>query len=44
MEGAIPLWQEAGSPHQSAFGLTAIRERQDVWPGDSAGPTWDVPA
>ncbi|MFF4414730.1 ATP-grasp peptide maturase system methyltransferase [Streptosporangium sp. NPDC001559] len=44
VEEAILLWREAGSPHQSAFGLTATRERQYVWLGDPTGPTWDLPA
>ncbi|MEU8206580.1 ATP-grasp peptide maturase system methyltransferase [Streptosporangium sp. NPDC049046] len=43
-EEAVLIWQEAGSPHQSGFGLTVTRERQRVWLGDPAGPSWDLPA
>ncbi|MFF0250789.1 ATP-grasp peptide maturase system methyltransferase [Streptosporangium sandarakinum] len=44
VEDAVLLWQDAGSPHQSAFGLTATRERQRVWLGEPGGPSWDLPA
>ncbi|GAA2850751.1 methyltransferase domain-containing protein [Streptosporangium fragile] len=44
VENAILLWQDAGSPHQSAFGLTVTRERQHVWLGEFDGPSWDLPA
>ncbi|MER5646585.1 ATP-grasp peptide maturase system methyltransferase [Streptosporangium sp. NPDC002524] len=44
VEEAVLTWQGAGSPHQSGFGLTVTRERQHVWLGDPAGPSWDLPA
>ncbi|MEU0516937.1 ATP-grasp peptide maturase system methyltransferase [Streptosporangium sp. NPDC006007] len=44
VEDAILTWQEAGSPHQSAFGLTVTRDRQYVWLGDPDGPSWNLPA
>lgn len=43
-EDAILAWQEAGSPHQSAFGLTVTRDRRYVWLGDPDGPSWNLPA
>ncbi|WP_433247270.1 ATP-grasp peptide maturase system methyltransferase [Streptosporangium sp. CA-135522] len=44
VEDAVLLWQDAGSPHQSAFGLTVTREGQYVWLGDPHGPSWNLPA
>ncbi|GAA2210624.1 hypothetical protein GCM10009850_060830 [Nonomuraea monospora] len=44
VEEAIRTWQEAGSPHQSEFGLTVDRDGQRVWLGDRAGPSWRLPA
>ncbi|MGV9302770.1 ATP-grasp peptide maturase system methyltransferase [Nonomuraea sp. NPDC003727] len=44
VENAILLWQDAGSPHQSAFGLTVTPERQHVWLDEPGGPSWDLPA
>lgn len=44
VEDAILMWQAAGSPHQSAFGLTVTRDRQYVWLGEPNGPSWDLPA
>jgi methyltransferase of ATP-grasp peptide maturase system len=44
VESAIELWREAGSPHQSGFGLTVSREGQRVWLGEPDGPSWDLPA
>jgi methyltransferase of ATP-grasp peptide maturase system len=44
VEDAILLWQDAGSPHQSAFGLTVTPDRQYVWLGEPGGPSWDLPA
>ena len=43
VEDAVLAWQEAGSPHQSAYGLTVSAERQRVWLGDPGGPGWDLP-
>ncbi|MER5624145.1 ATP-grasp peptide maturase system methyltransferase [Streptosporangium sp. NPDC002544] len=44
IEDAILIWQDAGSPHQSAFGLTVTRDRQYVWLGEPDGRSWDLPA
>ncbi len=44
VEDAILTWQAAGSPHQSAFGLTVTGDRQYVWLGEPDGPSWDLPA
>lgn len=44
VEEAIVTWQNAGSSHQSAFGLTVTGEGQYVWLGDSHGPSWNLPA
>jgi methyltransferase of ATP-grasp peptide maturase system len=44
VEQAIATWQEAGSPHQSGFGLTVMPERQWVWLGEPDGPCWNLPA
>lgn len=44
VENAILLWQDAGSPHQSGFGLTVTPEKQRVWLGDPDGPWWELPA
>ncbi|MEU0484823.1 ATP-grasp peptide maturase system methyltransferase [Streptosporangium sp. NPDC006013] len=43
VEDAVLLWQAAGSPHQSAYGLTVSGDRQRVWLGDPGGPGWDLP-
>ncbi|MFF4992013.1 ATP-grasp peptide maturase system methyltransferase [Streptosporangium saharense] len=43
VEEAVLLWQDAGSPHQSAFGLTVAKDRQYVWLGEPDGPSWDLP-
>ncbi|MEV0592039.1 ATP-grasp peptide maturase system methyltransferase [Nonomuraea cavernae] len=44
VEDAILTWQRAGSPHQSAFGLTVTRDgRQRVWLGEPDGPSWNLP-
>ncbi|MBT2228978.1 ATP-grasp peptide maturase system methyltransferase [Nonomuraea sp. NEAU-A123] len=44
VEDAIEIWQGAGSPHQSGFGLTATPSWQRVWLGDIDGPSWNLPA
>ncbi|MDP9847458.1 ATP-grasp peptide maturase system methyltransferase [Streptosporangium lutulentum] len=44
VEEAVLTWQDAGSPHQSAFGLTVTRDRQYVWLGEPNGRSWDLPA
>ncbi|MEV8630661.1 hypothetical protein AB0395_03305 [Streptosporangium sp. NPDC051023] len=43
VEDAVLAWQNAGSPHQSAYGLTVTRDRQYVWLGEPDGPSWDLP-
>ncbi|MEU4836011.1 ATP-grasp peptide maturase system methyltransferase [Streptosporangium sp. NPDC023615] len=43
VEDAVLPWRGAGSPHQSAYGLTVSRERQRVWLGEPGGPSWDLP-
>ncbi|WP_442815997.1 ATP-grasp peptide maturase system methyltransferase [Streptosporangium sp. NBC_01810] len=43
-EKALLVWEEAGRPHQSGFGLTVTHDRQYVWLGDPDGPSWDLPA
>ncbi|MEV6981183.1 ATP-grasp peptide maturase system methyltransferase [Sphaerisporangium sp. NPDC051017] len=43
VEQSILTWQAAGSPHQSAFGLTVTREDQRVWLGAPDGPSWRLP-
>ncbi|MFF4988195.1 ATP-grasp peptide maturase system methyltransferase [Streptosporangium saharense] len=44
VEEALLTWQEAGSPHQSGFGLTVTRDRQYVWLDTPEGPSWELPA
>jgi methyltransferase of ATP-grasp peptide maturase system len=44
VEDALTTWQEAGSPDQTAFGMTVTDETQTVWLGDPAGPNWQLPA
>ncbi|MEV5499884.1 ATP-grasp peptide maturase system methyltransferase [Nonomuraea fuscirosea] len=44
VEEAILIWQDAGSPHQSEFGLTIGTDRQRVWLGEPDGPGWQLPA
>ncbi|WP_326644470.1 ATP-grasp peptide maturase system methyltransferase [Streptosporangium sp. NBC_01755] len=43
VENAILTWQQAGSPHQSAFGLTVTRSRQYIWLERPEGPSWNLP-
>ncbi|MBT2386576.1 ATP-grasp peptide maturase system methyltransferase [Streptomyces sp. ISL-11] len=43
VEEAIDTWREAGSPPQSAFGLTVGPGGQRVWLGDPDGPGWILP-
>ncbi|WP_435880995.1 hypothetical protein [Streptosporangium subroseum] len=44
VEDSVLMWQAAGSPHQSAFGLTVTKDRQYVWLGEPNGRSWDLPA
>ena len=43
VEHAVLAWQNAGSPHQSAYGFTVTADRQYVWLGEPDGPSWDLP-
>ncbi|GAA1101770.1 ATP-grasp peptide maturase system methyltransferase [Nocardiopsis composta] len=43
VEEAVAVWREAGSPHVSAFGMTADPREQRVWRGDPGGPSWRLP-
>ncbi|MGW1073534.1 hypothetical protein [Streptomyces sp. NPDC002537] len=43
VEEAIGTWRKAGSPPQTAFGLTAAPNRQRVWLGSPDGPSWHLP-
>ncbi|MEV4224788.1 ATP-grasp peptide maturase system methyltransferase [Nonomuraea sp. NPDC049725] len=43
VEKAIAVWQEAGQPHQSGFGLTVTGEEQWVWLDEPQGPRWRIP-
>ncbi|MET8156741.1 ATP-grasp peptide maturase system methyltransferase [Sphaerisporangium sp. NPDC005289] len=43
VEHAVLVWQNAGSPRQSAYGLTVTGDRQYVWLGEPDGPSWDLP-
>ncbi|MGW4662145.1 ATP-grasp peptide maturase system methyltransferase [Streptosporangium sandarakinum] len=44
VEDAVLTWRAAGSPDQTAFGLTVTPGRQYVWLGDPDGPSWNLPA
>ncbi|MBB5119960.1 ATP-grasp peptide maturase system methyltransferase [Streptomyces eurocidicus] len=45
VEEAILLWQGAGAPDQSRFGMTVDAEHaQTVWIGSPDGPSWQLPA
>ncbi|MFF0307021.1 methyltransferase domain-containing protein [Streptosporangium sp. NPDC004379] len=44
VEDAVLTWRAAGSPDQTAFGLTVTPARQYVWLGEPDGPNWDLPA
>ncbi|TDE41326.1 methyltransferase domain-containing protein [Nonomuraea mesophila] len=43
IEEAIHLWDGAGRPHQSAFGITITPGAQRVWLGTPDGPSWNLP-
>ncbi|MGW5211158.1 ATP-grasp peptide maturase system methyltransferase [Streptomyces sp. NPDC004051] len=43
VEDALDVWQKAGSPDQSAFGMTVTEWDQVVWLGDPEGPRWRLP-
>ncbi|MET8559460.1 hypothetical protein ABZV75_02255 [Streptomyces flaveolus] len=44
VEDALAVWQDAGAPAQSEFGMTVDGDgTQRVWLGDPAGPGWNLP-
>ncbi|MFI0420134.1 ATP-grasp peptide maturase system methyltransferase [Spongiactinospora sp. 9N601] len=43
VEDAILIWQAAGSPPWSRFGMTVTRDDQHVWLGAPDGPAWRLP-
>ncbi|WP_433891099.1 ATP-grasp peptide maturase system methyltransferase [Streptomyces sp. CA-111067] len=43
VEDALLAWQGAGSPDQTAFGMTVTDETQTVWLGEPGGPNWQLP-
>ncbi|MGY3205339.1 ATP-grasp peptide maturase system methyltransferase [Streptomyces sp. TE5632] len=43
VEDALDTWQKAGSPDQTAFGMTVTEWDQVVWLGDPEGPRWRLP-
>ncbi|MCC5036032.1 ATP-grasp peptide maturase system methyltransferase [Streptomyces sp. WAC 00631] len=43
VEDALAVWREAGSPDQTAFGMTVTEWDQTVWLGDPDGPHWRLP-
>ncbi|MFI0727637.1 ATP-grasp peptide maturase system methyltransferase [Streptomyces sp. NPDC021225] len=44
VEVALRTWQKAGSPGQSALGMTVTDETQTVWLEVPNGPSWELPA
>jgi len=44
VENALGIWQAAGAPDQTAFGMTVTDEIQTVWLGAPDGPGWMLPA
>jgi methyltransferase of ATP-grasp peptide maturase system len=43
VEDALMTWQAAGSPDQTAFGMTVTDDVQTVWLGLPDGPGWHLP-
>ncbi len=43
VETAIETWQDAGEPHQVAFGITISAAGQRIWLDTEDGPGWDLP-
>ncbi|EKX61433.1 methyltransferase domain-containing protein [Streptomyces ipomoeae] len=43
VEDALSVWQKAGSPGQTAFGMTVTEWEQTVWLGTPDGPRWRLP-
>ncbi len=45
IEEGLAVWQQAGSPPQTAFGMTVTDDlSQHVWLGTPQGPAWPLPA
>lgn len=43
VEEALLLWQDAGAPDLTEFGMTATPYEQTVWIGSPTGPGWRLP-
>ncbi|GHJ36626.1 ATP-grasp peptide maturase system methyltransferase [Streptomyces sp. TS71-3] len=43
VEEALAVWQGAGSPDQTAFGMTVTEWDQKVWLGEPDGACWRLP-
>ncbi|WP_105968430.1 ATP-grasp peptide maturase system methyltransferase [Streptomyces geranii] len=43
VEDALTVWQKAGSPDQTDFGMTVTEWDQIVWLGEPDGPHWRLP-
>ncbi len=43
VETAVETWQDAGEPHQVAFGITISAAGQRIWLDTEDGPGWDLP-
>ncbi|MEV7427684.1 hypothetical protein [Streptomyces sp. NPDC091212] len=43
VEDALLTWRAAGSPDQTAFGMTATDDVQTVWLGTPDGPSRHLP-
>ncbi|WP_328912987.1 MULTISPECIES: ATP-grasp peptide maturase system methyltransferase [unclassified Streptomyces] len=44
VENALTVWQAAGAPDHTAFGMTVTDEAQTVWLAHPDGPNWPLPA
>ncbi|MFB7715231.1 hypothetical protein [Streptomyces sp. NPDC056105] len=42
-ERSLALWQTAGAPGPSEFGVSVTADSQQVWPGTPSGPSWSLP-
>ncbi|OIJ92222.1 methyltransferase [Streptomyces sp. MUSC 14] len=43
VEASLQVWQEAGAPDQTAFGMSVTEWDQVVWLGSPDGPRWHLP-
>lgn len=43
VEDALAVWQQAGAPGQTSFGMTVTEWEQTVWLGTPDGPSWRLP-